>query len=88
MRIEQRRFAGTVLADDGAHLASGHFHRNVVNRDEPAEAAGIGAFGGASAHSFDPFTSPEGEQPSVGEFSATAETFAGRVHVGGTATGL
>jgi len=31
---------------------------------------------------------PEGEQPSVEEFSATAETFAGRVHVEWDSDGL
>src|SRR5271170_297944 len=31
---------------------------------------------------------PEGEQPSVEEFSATAETFAGRVHVEWDSAGL
>ena len=39
-QVEQRRFAGAVGADDGAHLAFLDPHRHMVDRDEAAEAAG------------------------------------------------
>jgi hypothetical protein len=39
-QVEQRRFPGAIRADDGAHLALLDAHRDVIDRDEPAEPAG------------------------------------------------
>jgi hypothetical protein len=38
--VHQRRFAGTVLADDGMHFARPEGERDVVERQHPGEALG------------------------------------------------